>query len=486
MSQMERSRVVIPRSDFASAGPEVSVRGVGTPRFRADEAPPAAAANPPLLRFATVWHRARRNPAVIGLDAAIALLVSVWASGSRSAGVVATISLVAAGLFLGVWQRRTSLESQGVSWFVRPLFPAAIIAGLVVGITHSARTASFAVGAAVIALILVRAALWIVVGIGRRRGFELRRTLVIGMDHHIDQIKRRIKAFPEAGLAFEAAHVPEGAGLDSDGELESLLRFSDIRHVVCCVHDIDEMVLSDLLRFSDRRIDISLVLPFARLGANQTSAHLGDLCLIPIRHHPSWGSLTVKRAFDLTASLLLTLAASPVLLATALAIRLGDPGPAIFKQQRVGRDGRTFTIYKFRSMVTDAEARKHEVSADDIHGSLLFKVDRDPRITRVGAVIRRLSVDELPQLFNVIKGDMSLIGPRPLPVSPDAFEPAAQLRHTVLPGITGLWQVKGGNALSYADMVELDLTYIATRSLGLDLMILLRTIPAIFIRRAPY
>jgi lipopolysaccharide/colanic/teichoic acid biosynthesis glycosyltransferase len=229
-----------------------------------------------------------------------------------------------------------------------------------------------------------------------------------------------------------------------------------------------------------------VVLPLARLVAAHTKAHVGDVGLMPIHLRASWGSGTAKRLFDVLVAGFLVLLLAPVLALTAAAIRLGDPGPAIFRQRRVGKDGSTFTILKFRSMVLDAEARRDDYLHRNVNRGLLFKLDRDPRITAVGAFIRRTSIDELPQLFNVIKGDMSLVGPRPLPVDPDDFDAAAQVRHRVLPGITGLWQVKGANALSYSDMLDLDMTYVATHSFGVDIGLLVRTIPAVFIRRAPY
>jgi lipopolysaccharide/colanic/teichoic acid biosynthesis glycosyltransferase len=179
-------------------------------------------------------------------------------------------------------------------------------------------------------------------------------------------------------------------------------------------------------------------------------------------------------------------AVAPLLAATAFAIWLHDRGPVIFKQRRVGQDGRPFVMLKFRSMVVDAEQQRDGYTDQNVNSGLLFKVRGDPRITPVGAIIRRLSIDELPQLVNVLKGDMSLVGPRPLPVDPDEFEGPARARHEVPPGITGPWQVEGGNALDYSDMVDLDLTYIATRSFGYDLQLLVRTVPALLTRRSAY
>jgi lipopolysaccharide/colanic/teichoic acid biosynthesis glycosyltransferase len=137
-------------------------------------------------------------------------------------------------------------------------------------------------------------------------------------------------------------------------------------------------------------------------------------------------------------------------------------------------------------MVVGAEERQIDYStANFVKGGLLFKLDQDPRVTAIGSLLRRLSIDELPQLFNVVRGQMSLVGPRPLAVEPEEFDIRAQIRHQALPGITGMWQALGANALDYDDMLDLDLAYVATRSLGVDVLTLLRTVPAVFIRRSP-
>jgi exopolysaccharide biosynthesis polyprenyl glycosylphosphotransferase len=441
------------------------------------------AGEPQLLDAATIWHNAGRHPAAIGLDMAVSLASAFWISRSVRAAGIFTVTMLLSGLLLGLWKRRSPLEAQGITWFVRPLLPTVLIAGLLAGLATDAGTAILAAAAASGALIGVRSGLWLVIGAARRHGLNLQGTLVIGTEQRVEQIKHRMRTFPEAGLRFQSEYV---ADEPDQAMLEKLLVEPEVEHVMCSMYDLEEPVLLDLLAFADRRLNVTLVLPLSRMCAPATHAHLGDLSLVPIQLLPSWGSVAAKRAFDLVASLILVLVGSPILLLTAMAIKLGDPGPVIFKQQRVGRNGRPFTISKFRSMVVDAEDQRHAYVDRNVNRGLLFKVDKDPRITTVGAVIRRLSIDELPQLFNVIKGDMSLVGPRPLPVRPDDFDGAAGLRHAVLPGITGLWQVKGANALSYADMVELDLTYVATHSLGLDLMILWRTIPAVFIRRSAY
>jgi exopolysaccharide biosynthesis polyprenyl glycosylphosphotransferase len=198
----------------------------------------------------------------------------------------------------------------------------------------------------------------------------------------------------------------------------------------------------------------------------------------------SWQSV-VKHLIDLVGSflLLVLLIVIPVLPLIAVLIKLTSPGPVLFRQQRSGQNGAPFTLYKFRTMITNAEQLKHELEAMNEMSGPVFKVTNDPRITRVGKWLRRYSLDELPQLFNVLRGEMSLVGPRPLPV--DEVKRFSDLAHrrrlSVKPGITCLWQISGRNQINdFKDWVRLDLEYIDNWSLWLDLKILLRTLPAVF------
>jgi lipopolysaccharide/colanic/teichoic acid biosynthesis glycosyltransferase len=170
-----------------------------------------------------------------------------------------------------------------------------------------------------------------------------------------------------------------------------------------------------------------------------------------------------------------------------VAIKLDSPGPMFYRQQRVGKDGRRFGMVKFRSMRQDAERLLDELRAQNEATGPLFKMRRDPRVTGVGRVLRRWSLDELPQLFNVLKGEMSLIGPRPpLPSEVEQYEDWQHGRLRLVPGMTGLWQVSGRSEVPFHDMVRLDLHYIRNWSLGLDLEILLRTIPAVLTNRGAF
>jgi len=192
---------------------------------------------------------------------------------------------------------------------------------------------------------------------------------------------------------------------------------------------------------------------------------------------------SLKRAFDLVVASLLLLVLSPILLTCALAVRLTSPGPVLFRQQRVGKDGSLFSMHKFRSMVADAEAHLQALQAQKDTDGPIFKLHRDPRITPVGRILRSFSLDELPQLLDVLRGDMSLVGPRPLPTyEVDLTDPWARNRLRVRPGLTGLWQVSGRHLLPFDDLIRYDLFYVENWSLSMDLYILVRTIPAVLFR----
>jgi lipopolysaccharide/colanic/teichoic acid biosynthesis glycosyltransferase len=198
-----------------------------------------------------------------------------------------------------------------------------------------------------------------------------------------------------------------------------------------------------------------------------------------VRPLPFW-----KRVIDILGALAALLLAWPVMLAAALAIRLGSKGPVIFTQQRAGLGGKPFTIYKFRTMVVDAEEQKEALRKFSEQDGPAFKLTNDPRITRVGRFLRKTSIDELPQLWNVMKGDMTLVGPRPLPVGEsDACERWHRRRLDVTPGLTCIWQVKGRSKVSFSEWVRMDVAYIRRRTIFNDLKILFATIPAVLLRR---
>jgi len=193
--------------------------------------------------------------------------------------------------------------------------------------------------------------------------------------------------------------------------------------------------------------------------------------------------LATKRAIDVVGAGCFALAALPLMLLIAIVIRFDSPGNAFFTQERVGRDGRRFRVAKFRTMGKGADERRATLMSLSSDPNWL-KLDSDPRITRFGRVLRLTSLDELPQLWNVLRGEMSLVGPRPLIPTEDArLSGRAERRRQATPGLTGLWQVTGRTHLTFDQMVELDLEYVERRSIGLDLRVLLKTVPAVLFRR---
>ena len=217
-------------------------------------------------------------------------------------------------------------------------------------------------------------------------------------------------------------------------------------------------------------------------GPRTTVRPAAGITLLHVDHPQLSGPRQVlKDLFDRSVAGLALIVLAPVMLVLALAIRLSDNGPALFTQTRVGKDGQSFKIYKFRTMVVDAEARLAELRAHNDSEGVLFKIRRDPRITAIGIYLRKWSLDELPQLFNVVLGEMSLVGPRPaLPDEAARYADHVRRRLVVKPGLTGLWQVSGRSDLSWDESVRLDLRYVENWSLALDLQILWKTFSVIF------
>lgn len=205
----------------------------------------------------------------------------------------------------------------------------------------------------------------------------------------------------------------------------------------------------------------------------------GNLASLLVQPLPLW-----KRFIDIAVGSLVLLLSLPVMIGAALAIRLSDPGPVLFKQKRAGLGGRPFTIYKFRTMVVDAEAKKAQLRHRSEQDGPAFKIKHDPRITRVGRFLRESSLDELPQLFNVLKGEMSLVGPRPLPVEEsNRCATWHRRRLDVTPGLTCIWQIKGRSNVSFAEWIRMDRSYIRALSIWQDIKLILLTVPSVLTRR---
>jgi exopolysaccharide biosynthesis polyprenyl glycosylphosphotransferase len=273
---------------------------------------------------------------------------------------------------------------------------------------------------------------------------------------------------------------PEGLGeLVDEYALERvIIAFSNDSHE-------ETMDLIRMLKDMDVRIDIVPRL-FDIIPPRLTSHTIEGIPLITLpRLRLSPWSRFLKRSFDLALSGTITFLLGPLLAITALLIKLDSPGPVLFRQVRMGSGGRPFHIYKFRTMVTNAEQRKAEIAHLNSHAKpggdpRMFKVQQDPRVTRIGRILRHYSIDEMPQLFNVVKGDMSLIGPRPLILEEDQHvSDWGRKRLELKPGMTGLWQVSGRNSVPFEDMVKLDYLYVTTWSLANDCRLLLQTVPIV-------
>lgn len=193
-----------------------------------------------------------------------------------------------------------------------------------------------------------------------------------------------------------------------------------------------------------------------------------------------------KRALDLLASILLLPVVLPILAACAIAVRLSGPGPIFFVQDRTGWHGRRFRMFKFRTMVDGAHLMKDQLADANVMGGPDFKVANDPRVTPIGRFLRNTSLDEAPQIWNVLRGEMSLVGPRPTSFAADSYELWHTERLDAVPGLTGLWQVRGRGDIDFDDRVRLDIAYVRNRSMALDISILLRTIPAVISQRGAF
>jgi exopolysaccharide biosynthesis polyprenyl glycosylphosphotransferase len=278
------------------------------------------------------------------------------------------------------------------------------------------------------------------------------------------------------------------------GQISNLARIIDQQHVDTVIITLPWHVqrkIVDIVRECERKnVRVRTVPDLFELSLSQVEVEmLGGVPLLSIGHssdlHPS--SRVAKRALDLALVVLTLPFAALLMLGVAIAIKLDSPGPVFFSQKRVGLNGRIFTVYKFRSMVTDAEKLHYELMRQTGEDLRHPKLTNDPRVTRVGRWIRRFSLDELPQIFNILKGDMSWVGPRPaIPAEVELYEPWHRQRLHIMPGLTGLWQVSGRNEVPFEEMCLMDIYYIENWSLGLDLQIIMRTIPHVLLAHGAY
>ena len=328
----------------------------------------------------------------------------------------------------------------------------------------------------------------------RARGLALQRVLVVGRADAVVPVIEKLDREPQHGLLPVGACVPFVGGelsrghdvpvAGDPGRVLDAVRETGAHAVAVVSHpDLSGQALRRLSwELEDRGVQLIVSPGIVEVAGPRLSIRpLAGLSLLHLEQPTAaGGDLLLKAAFDRLLGTFVLLVLSPLLITVAIAVRTTSPGPALFRQTRVGVGGREFSIYKFRSMVTDAEARLVELPEQDEGNGVLFKMRADPRITPIGAFLRRYSLDELPQLINVAKGDMSLVGPRPpLPSEVAGYSDDAVRRLRVRPGMTGLWQVSGRSDLSWEQSLLLDLRYVDNWSMTLDLSILWRTVRAV-------
>jgi exopolysaccharide biosynthesis polyprenyl glycosylphosphotransferase len=341
---------------------------------------------------------------------------------------------------------------------------------------------------------LYRISILLTLRLVRRRGRNFRNLLIVGSGPRAHDVQRRIELHPEWGYQT-VGFVDEGAGSVHPSippervhkfiEMPRLIRDETIDQViVACPRSVVPRLGPIVAVCAESGVPVTLLsdifgdyLPAPEITRFDTMAALR---FSPVHH--SRGKLTVKRLIDVVGTSAMIVVASPLIAAAAAAIKLTSHGPVFFRQNRCARNGHCFEMLKLRTMVPDAEAQQTALRDLNEMDGPVFKIRNDPRVTRVGYFLRRWSIDELPQLWNVLRGDMSLVGPRPpTPQEVAQYRIFERRRLSMRPGLTCLWQVNGRNRINFADWVKLDLEYIDTWSLTLDFKILLRTIPAVLL-----
>jgi exopolysaccharide biosynthesis polyprenyl glycosylphosphotransferase len=335
----------------------------------------------------------------------------------------------------------------------------------------------------------------------QRLGRNVRRVIVAGSAHAAADLSVVATRESHFGMAIVGACVPPTevrialeAGLNVIGDLDQvpeLVKTYGADAVAVTGGDTTRHSYLRELSWSLESAGVELLVHPGLVEVAGPRMHIRPYVGLPLLHveqphFEGWRRIT-KRATDVVLTSVGLVVISPVMALIALAVKLSDGGPVLFRQTRVGLDGSTFTMLKFRSMHTDAEARLAQLRAQNPNIGLMFKLDKDPRVTRVGRFLRRYSLDELPQLFNILAGSMSLVGPRPpLQSEVAVYGDHARRRLLVTPGLTGLWQVSGRALLSWEETVRLDLRYVENWNLTLDLLIIWKTIFAVLGKRGAF
>jgi exopolysaccharide biosynthesis polyprenyl glycosylphosphotransferase len=454
-------------------------------------------------------RRRRRRIIATGDAAAITLAFAIVMSATvafgdvRASETIYTVAATVIGLISlrisGMWNAHKiavrSFELTGIARASGAIFGGVLILDRILGPAVRLRWVAAAAVLAFLFLLAWRSALRSWQLVNRQQGRLVQRTLVVGTGARARELVRIAEVQPEAGMRVIGIvgdrHEAEAAGRGELwlGELDELTDVVDAvapeRIVVAC-DDLDAGVLAGLIR-AEHAGGPEVVVHAGLPGFDGARVTVSALANEPLLHvedaTPSLAARVIKRTFDIAVAGTLLVLISPVLALIAVLVKREDGGPALFRQRRVGRGDREFAMLKFRTMCVDAEARLAAVQAENQRSGPLFKLARDPRVTRIGDVLRRTSLDELPQLINVLKGDMSLVGPRPaLRQEVERFPAALHDRHRVRPGITGLWQVEARDNPAFDAYQRLDLHYVENWSLMLDVVILLGTVEQLVLR----
>ena len=474
---------------------------------------------PPLLSFLLRMETARRAGRVVTLLAIdfaalysavlIALMVKAvlrdgeWAwqaSHVETQDTIAFAYLVTVLLFARSGMYAERAQRPGLPRIVTSLFQVTLVS-LIFALVNGEQYSSYYIfyGTLAFAILTVGLARDIyerITGVLLRAAGYRRRAVLVGSGKHIEDV---------AHALTDEVHAPvEMVGFISltprpDNGLRSLGRIDDLPDVLVA-HRVQEVIIADpdfpeeqavelVDQCHQRGVTVRIAPSTMEILVHRAEFVPGaSVPLFELRPPVFDGfDYLLKRSFDVCVSLLLVLVLSPLLLAIAVAVFISSRGPVLYRSIRPGIGGEPFACFKFRTMRSDADQLQADLESENEASGALFKIRDDPRRTKVGRFLRRYSLDELPQLLNVILGQMSLVGPRPLPQRDfDRLEEWHKKRYLVLPGVTGLWQVSGRSELDFDDLVRLDFLYLERWSIGLDLSILIKTIPAVILRRGAF
>jgi exopolysaccharide biosynthesis polyprenyl glycosylphosphotransferase len=467
-----------------------------------------------LLRLATA-RRVARVISLLGLDfcgVALAIFtalmlkavvrnhVNVTAAVHETERILAFVYLLTALLFArsGLYAERG--QRPGLSRIVGSLFQVAAVA-LVFAVVNGEHFQSYYLfyGSLAFALLYIssaRAAYEWLTGVLLRAAGYRRRAVLVGTGKHIRDLAHALS--DSAHAPVEVVGFISPLALPNNG-LRALGKLADLERVLVDEH-VDEVIIADpdfpqvdavelVDQCHQRGVRVRLAPSTMEILIHRAEFVPGESVPLFELGPPVFEGVdfALKRTFDIVAATALLLLLSPLLLTIVVAVCVSSRGPIVFRSVRRGIGQRPFPCLKFRTMHSDAEERQADVEELNEANGALFKIRDDPRLTPVGRVLRRFSLDELPQLINVLRGEMSLVGPRPLPERDyEMLEDWHRKRYLVLPGITGLWQVSGRSELDFDDLVNLDFIYLERWSLALDLTILLKTVPAVLTRRGAY